>query len=109
MAWPRKALEGLDAAMMVHPGGHDAVITEAFVYQGLNIDFFDKASHAARTERSINALETMIQSPTPSILRPYPSKAGYGIITDGRQATSSPAHSAASSQYALPTRYTWLS
>ncbi len=40
------AFADLDAAMMVHPGSHDAAVTEALACQGLNVEFFGKASHA---------------------------------------------------------------
>jgi len=52
---------GIDAAMMVHPGVHDTVMTEALACIGLDIQFFGKAAHAAAyPEQGINALEAMI-------------------------------------------------
>ena len=49
--------------MMVHPGSHDAAVTEALACQGLNVEFFGKSSHAAGSpEAGINALEAMILS-----------------------------------------------
>jgi amidohydrolase len=95
------AFSGLDAAMMVHPGGHDSVVTEALACQGLSIEFFGKASHAAgRPEAGINALEAMIQSfnAINSLRQHIRSKARiHGIITDGGQAANVvPAHSAGS-------------
>jgi amidohydrolase len=97
----RGAFSDLDAAMMVHPGGHDSVVTEALACQGLNVEFFGKASHAAgRPEAGINALEAMIQSfnAINSLRQHIRSKARiHGIITDGGQAPNVvPAHSAAS-------------
>jgi amidohydrolase len=93
------AFQGLDAAMMVHPGGHDSVVTEALACQGLSVEFFGKASHAAgRPESGINALEAMIQSfnSLNSLRQHIRSKARvHGIITDGGQAPNVvPAHSA---------------
>lgn len=93
------AFSSLDAAMMVHPGGHDSVVTEALACQGLQIEFFGKASHAAgRPEAGINALEAMIQSfnSINSLRQHIKSKARiHGIITDGGQAPNVvPAHSA---------------
>lgn len=89
----------LDAAMMVHPGNHDTVITEALALQGIDVEFFGKSSHAAgRPESGINALEAMIQSfnGINSLRQHIRSKARiHGIITDGGQAANVvPAHSA---------------
>ncbi len=97
----RGAFDGLDAAMMVHPGTHDAALTEALACQGLYIEFFGKAAHAAgRPEDGINALEAMILSYNAinSLRQHIRSKARiHGIITDGGQAANVvPAHSAAS-------------
>jgi amidohydrolase len=95
----RGAFADLDAAMMVHPGGHDSVVTEALACQGLNIEFFGKASHAAgRPESGINALAAMILSfnAIDALRQHIKSKARiHGIITDGGQAANVvPAHSA---------------
>jgi amidohydrolase len=96
----RGAFSDLDAAMMVHPGGHDSVVTEALACQGLNVEFFGKPSHAAgRPEAGINALEAMILSFNAiDALRQHlkPKARIHGIITDGGQAANVvPAHSAA--------------
>jgi amidohydrolase len=95
----RGAFNDLDAAMMVHPGGHDSVVTDALACQGLNVEFFGKASHAAgRPEAGINALEAMILSFNAiDALRQHikPKARIHGIITDGGQAANVvPAHSA---------------
>ena len=95
----RGAFADLDAAMMVHPGGHDSVVTEALACQGLSVEFFGKASHAAgRPEAGINALEAMILSfnAIDALRQHIKSKARiHGIITDGGQAPNVvPAHSA---------------
>jgi amidohydrolase len=95
----RGAFEGLDAAMMVHPGGHDSVVTEALACQGITIEFFGKAAHAAgRPEAGINALEAMILAfnSIDSLRQHIKSKARiHGIITDGGQVPNVvPSHSA---------------
>ena len=95
------AFSDLDAAMMVHPGSHDAVVTEALACQGLNVELFGKASHAAgRPEAGINALEAIIQSfnAINSLRQHIHSKSRiHGIITDGGQAPNVvPSHSAGS-------------
>lgn len=95
------AFANLDTAMMVHPGSHDSVVTEALACQGLNVEFFGKASHAAgRPEAGINALEALIQSfnGINSLRQHIRSKARiHGIITDGGEAANVvPAHSAGS-------------
>ena len=97
----RNAFADLDAAMMVHPGSHDAALTDALACQGLNIEFFGKSSHAAgRPESGINALEAMILSfnAVDALRQHIKAKARiHGIITDGGQAANVvPAHSAAS-------------
>jgi amidohydrolase len=95
------AFAKLDAALMVHPGSHDAAVTEALACQGINVEFFGRSSHAAgRPEYGINALEAMIQSfnAINSLRQHIKSKARiHGIITDGGQAANVvPAHSAGS-------------
>jgi len=95
----RGAFDNLDIAMMVHPGTHDAAITEALACQSLEVEFFGKAAHAAsRPEAGINALEAMLQSFTAiNSLRQHiePKSRIHGIITDGGQvANVVPAHSA---------------
>ena len=97
----RGAFDGMDAAMMVHPGSYDYVATEALACQGLSVEFFGKASHAAgKPESGINALEAMIQSfnAINSLRQHIRSKARiHGIITDGGEAPNIvPDHSAAS-------------
>lgn len=96
----RGAFDGLDAAMMVHPGSHDTAVTEALACQGLDIEFFGRSAHAAaRPEGGINALEAMIQSfnAINSLRQHIRSNARiHGIITDGGKAANVvPEHSAA--------------
>jgi amidohydrolase len=97
----------IDAAMMIHPGNHDSVITEALALQDLDVEFFGKPSHAAgRPEAGINALEAMILSfnSINSLRQHIISKARvHGIITDGGQAANVvPAHSAGSFMVRAP-------
>lgn len=95
------AFNNVDIAMMVHPGVHDAVITQALACISLDIEFFGKAAHAsAQPESGINALEAMLQSFTAinSLRQHIKDKARiHGIITDGGEAANIvPAHSAGS-------------
>ncbi len=97
----RGTFNDLDAAMMVHPGTSDTATTQALACQGLEIEFFGQAAHAAaRPEAGINALEAMLQSFSAinSLRQHIRSTARiHGIITDGGQAANVvPDHSAAS-------------
>ena len=96
----REAFNNLDIAMMVHPGVHNTVTTQALACQALEVEFFGKAAHAAaRPEAGINALEAMLQSfaAINSLRQHIKTKARiHGIITDGGEAANIvPAHSAA--------------
>jgi len=96
----RGAFDGVDMAMMVHPGTHDTAVTQALACQTLEVEFFGRASHAAAyPEVGINALEAMIQSFTAinSLRQHIKDRARiHGIITDGGEAANIvPAHSAA--------------
>ncbi len=88
----RGAFDNLDAAMLVHPGTHDAATTEALACHGLQVEFFGKAAHAAsRPQAGINALEAMIQSFNGiNSLRQHihPRARIHGIITNGGQAAN---------------------
>ena len=95
----RKAFNNLDIAMMVHPGVHNTVTTQALACQSLEVEFFGKAAHAAaQPEAGINALEAMLNSfaAINSLRQHIKSTARiHGIITDGGQAANVvPAHSA---------------
>jgi amidohydrolase len=94
------AFNNLDAVMIVHPEVYDCATTQALACQGLEVEFFGKAAHAAaRPEAGINALEAMINSFTAinSLRQHIRDKARiHGIITDGGEAANVvPAHSAA--------------
>jgi amidohydrolase len=93
------AFSDLDAAMMVHPGNYDIAVTEALACQGLSVEFFGRAAHAAgQPEKGINALEAMILSfNSIDALRQHIRSSAriHGVITDGGQAANVvPAHSA---------------
>lgn len=93
--------EGLDVAMIVHPGVRDVVITEALACVGLDVVFIGKSAHAAAyPERGINALEAMVLSfnAINSLRQHIRSDARiHGIITHGGEAANVvPERSAAS-------------
>ncbi len=95
----RGAFDNLDAAMMVHPSGHNTVAVQALACQTLEVEFFGKAAHAAAwPEEGINALEAMLQSFNAiNSLRQHIRDTAriHGIITDGGEAANIvPAHSA---------------
>jgi amidohydrolase len=93
------AFNGLDAAMIVHPGGGNRVVLNALACQTLYIEFFGKSAHAAADpELGINALEAMILSfnAIDALRQHIKEKARiHGIITDGGEAPNVvPAHTA---------------
>jgi amidohydrolase len=92
--------DGVDAAMMIHPGVRNVATTEALACVGLEIEFFGKAAHAAAyPERGINALEAMILAfnAVNSLRQHVKDRARiHGIITRGGEAANVvPAYSAA--------------
>ncbi len=86
------AFEGVDVAMMIHPGVRDSVITEALACVTLDIEFFGKAAHAAAfPEQGINALEAMILAFNGvNSLRQHVKDTSriHGIITAGGEAAN---------------------
>jgi amidohydrolase len=57
------ALEGIDAALLVHPSAHSVVKTQALACEHYDVEFHGKASHAAGApEKGVNALNAMILS-----------------------------------------------
>ncbi len=95
----RGAFDGVDVAMMVHPGVLNTATTQFLACQILEVEFFGRAAHAAaRPEKGINALEAMLQSFTAinSLRQHIKDRARiHGIITDGGEAANIvPAHSA---------------
>jgi len=95
----RGAFDGVDVAMMTHPGVRNTATVHGLACQTLEVEFFGKPAHAAaRPAEGINALEAMIQSFTAinSLRQHIKSSARiHGIITDGGEAANVvPAHSA---------------
>jgi amidohydrolase len=92
---------GVDVAMIVHPGLRDAATNQALACIGVDVQFFGKAAHAAAyPERGINALEAMILSFNAiNSLRQHIQDTAriHGVITHGGDAANVvPSHSAAS-------------
>ena len=92
--------DGIDVAMIVHPGVLDTVVSEALACIGLDVQFFGKAAHAAAyPERGINALEAMILAfnAINSLRQHIKDRARiHGVITHGGEAANVvPAYSAA--------------
>jgi amidohydrolase len=94
------AFDGIDVAMIVHPGVQDTATSEALACIGLDVQFFGKAAHAAAyPEQGINALEAMILAfnAVNSLRQHIKDRARiHGIITRGGEAANVvPAYSAA--------------
>lgn len=92
--------DGVDVAMIIHPGVRNAATTEALACIGLEAEFFGKSVHAAAyPERGVNALEAMILAfnAVNSLRQHIKDKARiHGIITHGGEAANVvPAYSAA--------------
>lgn len=95
------AFEGLDAAIMTHPGTRDTVAAKALACAELRVTYIGREAHAAaQPERGINALEAMIIAFNAiNSLRQHIRRTArvHGIITDGGQAPNIvPGRSAAS-------------
>ncbi len=95
------AFEGLDAAIMTHPGTRDAVVAKALACAELRIEYHGREAHAAaQPERGINALEAMILAYNGiNALRQHIRRTArvHGVITDGGAAPNIvPGHAAAS-------------
>ncbi len=88
----RGAFDKVDAAMMVHPSGHDSATIKALACLSLEVQFLGKAAHAAtRPETGINALEAMLLSfaAINSLRQHIKDKARiHGIITEGGEAAN---------------------
>ncbi|MBI4320357.1 MAG: M20 family metallopeptidase [Chloroflexi bacterium] len=86
----RDALDGVDVAMMVHPGTRTRVVARALACVTLEVEFSGKAAHAAaRPEEGINALDALILSYNNinSLRQHLRSDARiHGIITNGGEA-----------------------
>ncbi|MHB8685283.1 MAG: M20 family metallopeptidase [Dehalococcoidia bacterium] len=95
------AFDGIDAAMLVHPGTRDSVIAKALACAELQVEYFGREAHAAaQPENGINALEAMIIAYNAiNALRQHIRGTArvHGVITDGGDAPNIvPGHSAAS-------------
>jgi amidohydrolase len=95
------AFDGLDAAMLTHPGSRNAVHSQALACASLEVEYFGKEAHAAaRPEAGINALDALILAYNAiGTLRQHIRSSAriHGVITDGGQAANVvPHHSAAS-------------
>jgi len=94
------AFEGIDSAMISHPGGGNCVLMRTLACETLKVQFRGVAAHAAGApELGVNALEAMIQSFNAiNSLRQHIRAAERisGVITDGGEAANVvPARSAA--------------
>lgn len=95
------AFEGLDAAIMTHPGTRDVVFAKALACAEVKVEYFGVEAHAAaQPERGVNALDAMIAAfNNINALRQHMRRSAriHGIITDGGQAPNIvPGYSAAS-------------
>ncbi len=88
----RGAFDGIDCAMMVHPGNRDTAIAYALACLELEVEFIGKPAHAAaRPEAGLNALDAMVQAFVAiGLLRQQVRDSAriHGIITDGGQAVN---------------------
>ncbi len=96
----RGAFDGLDCAMMIHPGNRDTSVAYALACLELEVEFNGRAAHAAaRPEAGLNALDAMVAAfVNIGLLRQQVRDSAriHGIITDGGQAVNViPHHTAA--------------
>lgn len=88
----RGAFEGLDCAMMVHPGNRDTSIAYALACLEFDAEFHGRPAHAAaRPEAGLNALDAMVAAfVNIGLLRQQVRDSAriHGIITDGGQAVN---------------------
>ena len=84
------ALDGVDAAMMMHPSSVNLVTMPCICLAELDVTYRGQASHAAATpERGVNALDALVIAyQSIGALRQHirPTERIHGIITDGGQA-----------------------
>ncbi len=95
------AFDGIDAAIMTHPGTRDAVFVKALACAELTVEYHGREAHAAaQPERGVNALEALIIAYNAiNSLRQHMRTSAriHGIITDGGKAPNIvPGHAAAS-------------
>jgi amidohydrolase len=83
-------LDGVDAAVMVHPTGEDRVRMEALGRVALDVTFTGRAAHAsAAPYEGVNALDAVTLTQTAvGLLRQQlrPDSRVHGVVTDGGQA-----------------------
>ena len=96
----RGVFNGVDAAMMVHPGTKAMVARGSIASNALHFEYFGKASHAAGApDLGVNALDACIQTfNNINALRQHltPDVRIHGIITHGGEAVNVvPAYAAA--------------
>jgi amidohydrolase len=96
----RGAFEGLECALMVHPGNRNTAVAFALACLELDVEFEGKAAHAAaRPEAGLNALDAMVAAfVNIGLLRQQirDSARIHGIITHGGEAVNViPHHTAA--------------
>ncbi len=97
----RGAFEGIDAAMLSHPGSRNGAYARALACAQLDIEYFGREAHAAsRPEAGVNALDAMLLAfQSIAALRQHIRGTArvHGVITDGGEAPNIvPGHSAAS-------------
>jgi amidohydrolase len=95
----RGAFEGLDAAMLCHPGSRNRAYDRSLACIELNVEYFGKEAHAAsRPSAGVNALDALIIAFNGiAALRQHIRSTAriHGIITDGGQAPNIvPGHAA---------------
>lgn len=83
-------LEGIDAALMIHPSGRSAVTGPSLAVDPLEFHFYGKPAHASGSpEEGINALDAVLQlfNSINALRQQLPSDARvHGIITHGGDA-----------------------
>ncbi|PKH12178.1 M20 family metallopeptidase [Planomicrobium sp. MB-3u-38] len=83
-------LEGIDAALMIHPSGRSSTTTPSLAVDPLEFHFYGKPAHAAGSpEEGINALDAVLQlfNSINALRQQLPSDARvHGIITHGGDA-----------------------
>lgn len=88
----RGAFEGLECALMVHPGNRNTAVAFALACLELDVEFEGKAAHAAaRPEAGLNALDAMVAAfVNIGLLRQQirDSARIHGIVTEGGQAVN---------------------
>lgn len=86
----RGALEGVDAALMIHPASVNLVTMPCVCLAELDVVYRGRAAHAAAMpERGVNALDALVIAyQGVAALRQHirPTERIHGIITDGGQA-----------------------